>query len=136
MSSYAKLDILEATREWFRRALAPAHKKPASASGHELLTAPVVREKESSCAADASGERAAAMRNLIAAAKLNGLTPEQCLRHVLECVADHPVNPIGEVMPWKVAGGVRGEGALALNEVLEMKCGDVLANALKQAQKS
>ena len=41
-------------------------------------------------AADAGGERAAAIYSLLGTAKLNDLDPEGYLRFVLERVADHP----------------------------------------------
>jgi transposase len=49
------------------------------------------------------GNRAAAMYTLIGTAKLNGLDPEAYLRHVLERIADHPINRIAELLPWNVA---------------------------------
>ena len=51
---------------------------------------------------DAGGERAAAMYSLIGTAKLNGVDPEAYLRHVLERIADHPINRITELLPWNV----------------------------------
>ena len=51
---------------------------------------------------DAGGERAAAMYSLIGTAKLNGVDPEAYLRHVLERIADHPINRIAELLPWNV----------------------------------
>jgi len=52
---------------------------------------------------DDGGERAAAIYTLIGTAKLNELDPEGYLRHVLERIADHPINKIDELLPWNVA---------------------------------
>ena len=51
---------------------------------------------------DAGGERAAAIYSLIGTAKLNGLDPEAYLRHVIGRIAEHPVNRVDELLPWKV----------------------------------
>jgi hypothetical protein len=53
--------------------------------------------------ADAGGERAAAIYTLLGTAKLNGLDPEGYLRHVLDRIAEHPINRIDELLPWNVA---------------------------------
>jgi transposase len=52
--------------------------------------------------ADCGGERAAAMYSLIGTCKLNDINPEAYLRHVLERIADHPINRIEELLPWNV----------------------------------
>ena len=52
---------------------------------------------------DAGGERAAAMYSLLGSAKLNGLDPEIYLHHVMERIADHPINRIKELLPWNVS---------------------------------
>jgi transposase len=51
---------------------------------------------------DAGGERAAAIYSLVGSAKLHGLDPQAYLRHVIERIAEHPVNRIEELLPWRV----------------------------------
>jgi transposase len=51
---------------------------------------------------DDGGERAAAMYTLLGTAKLNDLNPESYLRYVLERIADHPINQIEDLLPWKL----------------------------------
>jgi transposase len=51
---------------------------------------------------DSGGERAASIYSLIGTAKLNGLDPEAYLRDVLTRIADHPINRVGELLPWSV----------------------------------
>ena len=52
---------------------------------------------------DAGGHTAAVMYTLLGTAKLNGINPQRYLRHVLECIADHPITRIDELLPWAVA---------------------------------
>ena len=35
---------------------------------------------------------------------MNGLDLEAYLRHVIERIADHPVNRIAELLPWNLKG--------------------------------
>ena len=53
--------------------------------------------------ADSGGERAANIYSLIGTALLNGQDPYLYLRHVLERIAEHPINRIDELLPWNVA---------------------------------
>lgn len=51
---------------------------------------------------DAGGERAAAIYSLVGSAKLHGLDPQAYLQHVIARIAEHPVNRIEELLPWRV----------------------------------
>lgn len=51
---------------------------------------------------DSGGQRAAILYSLIGTARLNGLDPEAYLRYVLSRIADHPINRIEELLPWRV----------------------------------
>jgi hypothetical protein len=62
---------------------------------------------------DRGGERAATIYSLIGTAKLNGLDPERYLREVLTRIADHPINRIGELLPWNLAANRPAESTHA-----------------------
>jgi len=51
---------------------------------------------------DNGGETAAALYTLIATAKLNDVEPYAYLRAVFERIADHPINRIAELLPWRI----------------------------------
>ena len=44
------------------------------------------------------------MYSLIGSCKLNGIDPRAYLCHVLTCIADHPINRVDELLPWRVVG--------------------------------
>jgi len=52
---------------------------------------------------DAGGETAARLYSLIGTCRLNGIDPHRYLRHVLECIGEHPIRRIEELLPWRVA---------------------------------
>lgn len=56
------------------------------------------------CQIGRRGHRAAAIYSLIETAKLHGLDPHAYLRHVLERIADHPVNRVADLLPWNTTG--------------------------------
>lgn len=51
---------------------------------------------------DAGGERAAIVYTLLGTAKLHGIDPYAYLHQVLARIADHPINRIDELLPWRV----------------------------------
>jgi hypothetical protein len=52
---------------------------------------------------DAGGKRAATIYTILQTAALNSLDPEAHLREVLAGIADHPINQIGQLLPWNWA---------------------------------
>jgi hypothetical protein len=52
---------------------------------------------------DSGGERAAIAYSLIESCKLNHIDPQRYLEYVLARIAEHPINRIDELLPWKVA---------------------------------
>ena len=51
---------------------------------------------------DSGGQRAANIYSLIGTALLNGRDPYLYLRHVLERIAEHPINCVDQLLPWHV----------------------------------
>lgn len=51
---------------------------------------------------DHGGERGALLYSLLGTCKLNDVDPERYLHHVLDVIADWPVNRVGELLPWRI----------------------------------
>lgn len=50
---------------------------------------------------DAGGQRAAILYTLIETARLNGVDPMAWLADVIARIADHPINKLDEMLPWR-----------------------------------
>jgi transposase len=124
--------LLDSLRQWLRETLAKLSKKSElaraigyvltrwsaltryrddgaieidnNAAERALRVVALGRKNYLFCGSDAGGERAAGIYSLIGTAKLNGLDPEAYLRHVLERIAEHPINRVEDLLPWAVAG--------------------------------
>jgi len=123
--------LLDSLREWLRQTLSRVSKKSElaraigyvltrwtaltryrddgrveidnNAAERALRAVALGRKNVLFCGSDAGGERAAAIYSLIGTAKLNGLDPEAYLRYVIECIGDHPINRVEELLPWHLA---------------------------------
>jgi transposase len=52
---------------------------------------------------ETGGKSAAIAYTLIETAKLNGIDPQAWLTNVLSRIADHKINRIDELLPWRYA---------------------------------
>jgi transposase len=77
-----------------------------NAAERALRTVAIGRKNYLFAGSDAGGERAAAIYSLLGSAKLNGIDPEAYMTEVLRRIADHPINRIGELLPWNLFPGV------------------------------
>jgi transposase len=84
-----------------------------NAAERALRAVAVGRKNYLFAGSDAGGERAAAIYSLLGSAKLNGIDPEAYMTEVLRRIADHPINRIGELLPWNLvpSAGAKAEAA-------------------------
>ena len=73
-----------------------------NAAERALRTVAIGRKNYLFAGSDAGGERAAAIYSLLGSAKLNGIDPEAYMTELLRRIADHPVNRIEELLPWRL----------------------------------
>lgn len=84
-----------------------------SAAERALRAVAIGRKNYLFFGADSGGQRAASFYTLIGTAKLNGLDPAFYLRAVLARIAEHPINRIGELLPWNLPTAVQSRSAEA-----------------------
>ena len=68
----------------------------------EVLFGLLARTNRRFLSSDKGGERAATPYSLLGSAKLNNVNPEKYLTYVLKVIADHPINQIEDLLPWRV----------------------------------
>jgi transposase len=84
-----------------------------NAAERALRTVAVGRKNYLFAGSDAGGERAAAIYSLLGSAKLNGIDPEAYMTVVLRRIADHPINRIGDLLPWNLLPAPPAEASAA-----------------------
>ena len=53
------------------------------------------------CGSDAGGQRAACIYTIVETAKMNAINPQAYLANILGRIADHPINKIDALLPWR-----------------------------------
>jgi transposase len=53
------------------------------------------------CGSDAGGQRAACIYTIVETCKMNGIEPHAYLTDILGRIADHPIQRIAELLPWR-----------------------------------
>eukprot|EP01037_Dinobryon_pediforme_P020540 gene20541-21196_t len=79
-----------------------------NAAERALRCVPLGRKEWLFCGSDRGGQRADIVYSLIQTCRLNDVDPRAWLADILARIADHPINRLGELLPWnwrfKVAG--------------------------------
>ena len=84
-----------------------------SAAERALRAVAIGRKNYLFMGSDSGGQRAASLYSLIGTAKLSGIDPAFYLRTVLEKIAEHPINRIEELLPWKIAASLKTDSSQA-----------------------
>ncbi len=71
-----------------------------NAAERALRCIPLGRKAWLFCGSDRGGQRAAILYTLIQTARLNDVDPQAWLADVLARIAEHPVQKLGELLPW------------------------------------
>jgi len=82
-----------------------------NAAERALRSVAIGRKNYLHLGSDAGGHSAAVIYTLIGSAKLVGIDAQAYLRHVLDRIADHPINRLDELLPWAVASENVGANA-------------------------
>jgi len=45
---------------------------------------------------------------------MNGIDPQAYLRHVIDRIAEHPINRVDELLPWNVGAALTAESPQSL----------------------
>jgi len=53
------------------------------------------------CGSDAGGQRAACIYTIVESCKMNGVEPQAYLTDILARIADHPIQKIDDLLPWR-----------------------------------
>jgi hypothetical protein len=53
------------------------------------------------CGSDAGGQRAACIYTIVESCKMNGVEPQAYLTDILARIADHPIQKINDLLPWR-----------------------------------
>ena len=71
-----------------------------NAAERALRCVPLGRKAWLFCGSDRGGQRAAIVYSLIQTCRLNDVDPQAWLADILARIADHPINRLGELLPW------------------------------------
>jgi len=71
-----------------------------NAAENQIRPAALGRKNWLFCGSDVGGERAAAFYTLVRTARLNGIEPEAWLTDIIARIGSHPINRLGEMVPW------------------------------------